>query len=215
MARKKNRNLEAARSRMYRELVAECAERLFAERGYDATTIQEIAEEAGISLKTLYSAFPGKAEIYEDIVTRRGRAFLEATRAAERGEGSALERLEASVRAIVDFLVKHDDFRRILIRQGRAWGLDPGSEAERGPWLEGIAEAADIIRQGIAEGTFHEEDPGLQAITMFSVLQVQLSGLVDRSEGKPDFETVTERLLLQARRLLCRDPDAAAARKRA
>jgi AcrR family transcriptional regulator len=210
MPRKKNRNLEAARSRMYRELVFECAERLFAERGYEATTIQEIAEEAGISLKTLYGAFPGKAEIYEAIVTTRGRAFLEATRAAERGVGSGLERLEASVRAIVDFLVKHDDFRRILIRQGRAWGLDPGSEAERGPWLEGIAEAADIVRQGIAEGVFHDEDPELQAITVFSVLQVQLAGRIDRSRGKPDAAALAAQLLLQMRRLLCRDPEAAA-----
>lgn len=212
MVRKKNPNLEAARSRMYHDLVFACAERLFAERGYETTTIQEIAEEAGISLKTLYATFPGKAEIFQDIVTTRGRAFLDATRAGTEIEGSALERLESSLRAIVAFLVAHDHFRRILIQQGRAWGLDPG-EGDRAAWLDGIAQAASMIRQGIDEGVFHAEDPELQAITMLSVVQVQLSGLIDRSEGEPDVEAIAAQVLLQLRRLLCVDPQPPAARK--
>lgn len=207
MPRKKNHNLAAARARMYHDLVFECAERLFAERGYEATTIQEIAEEAGISLKTLYAAFPGKTEIYQDVVTTRGHAFLEATRAASEGEGNALERLEVSVRAMVDFLVEHDDFRRILIHQGHAWGLAPGTGAERADWLAGIEHAAATIRQGIDEGVFHDEDPQLQAITMLSVLQVQLSGLIERSESEPNREAIAGQVLLQLRRLLCIEPE--------
>jgi AcrR family transcriptional regulator len=212
MARKKNPNLAAARARMYHDLVFACAERLFAERGYEATTIQEIAEEAGISLKTLYATFPGKIEIYEDIVTSRGHAFLEATRAAGT-DGNALERLEHSVRTMVDFLVEHDDFRRILIQQGHAWGLDPGSSVERADWLAGLDHAAATIRQGIDEGVFHDEEPELQAITMLSVLQVQLSGLIDQSKGEPDREAIASQVLLQLCRLLCRDPEAMATRQ--
>ena len=213
MARKKNSNLEAARARMYHGLVFECAERLFAEHGYEATTIQEIAEEAGISLKTLYATFPGKAEIYDDIIHTRTLAFLEATHEPGWDEGNGLERLETSLRAIVNFLVDHDHFRRILIGQGHAWGLDPGSDAERGPWLEGISRAAAIIRQGIDEGLFHDENPELQAITMLSVMQVQLSGLIEHSDGPPDSDAIAAQVLLQLRRLLCRDPEAPAARQ--
>src|SRR5262245_14129949 len=213
MARKKNPNLEAARARMYHDHVFACAERLLYERGYEATTIQEIAEEAGISLKTLYATFPGKAEIFQDIVTTRGHIFLDATRAGSEIEGSALERLESSLRAIVGFLVEHDHYRRLLIQQGRAWGLDPGKGEDHAAWLNGIAQAASIIRQGIEEGVFYDEDPVLQAITMLSVVQVQLSGLIDRSEGEPDVEAIAAKVLLQLRRLLCVDPEPPVARK--
>src|SRR5262249_13217196 len=61
--KKKNSNLEAARSRMYHDLIFECAERVFAEKGFDESTMQDVAAEAGISLKTLYATFPGKNEI--------------------------------------------------------------------------------------------------------------------------------------------------------
>jgi AcrR family transcriptional regulator len=58
--KKKNSNLEAARTRMYHDLIFECAERVFAEKGFDESTMQDVASEAGISLKTLYATFPGQ-----------------------------------------------------------------------------------------------------------------------------------------------------------
>ena len=87
--KKKNSNLEAARTRMYHDLIFECAERVFAEKGFDESTMQDVASEAGISLKTLYATFPGKNEIYTEIQAVRGMAFLDRVRGAN--EGSALE----------------------------------------------------------------------------------------------------------------------------
>src|SRR5215510_15087642 len=124
--KKKNSNLEAARSRMYHDLIFECAERVFAEKGFDECTMQDVATEAGISLKTLYATFPGKNEIYNEIQAVRGMAFLERVRSAN--EGNALDRFESGLRAFVSFLIDHDAYRMILLREGQAWGLDPANE---------------------------------------------------------------------------------------
>src|SRR6185436_9218133 len=121
--KKKNSKLEAARSRMYHDLIFECAERVFAEKGFDECTMQDVAAEAGISLKTLYTAFPGKNEIYAEIQAVRGMAFLERVQSAN--QGSAFEKFEAGLRAFVTFLIDHDAYRQILLREGQAWGLDP------------------------------------------------------------------------------------------
>jgi len=43
-----------AKTSMYRLLIIDAAERLFASRGYEGTKIQDIATESGISLGTLY-----------------------------------------------------------------------------------------------------------------------------------------------------------------
>ncbi len=62
---------------MYHELVFECAERVFAEEGFAESTMQDLAAEAGISLKTLYATFPGKDEIYREILAKRGDGLLD------------------------------------------------------------------------------------------------------------------------------------------
>lgn len=213
MARKKNPNLEAARARMYHDLVFERAERLFAERGFDETPIQDVAADAGISLKTLYAAFPAKNDIYAEILAVRGAAFVEATTSGAAVEGTGLERMRASLAAIVDFLVEHDSFRRILLQEGRAWGLDPRTPSERGAWLAGIEQAAQLVRQGIGEGIFHDEDPELLAVTMLSVIQVQLSMLLERAGEEPDPESIADQIFVSLRRMLCRDPEADTARR--
>lgn len=199
--------LEAARSRMYRDLVFETSEKVFADEGFEGSTMQDVAAAAGISLKTLYATFPGKNEIYAEIVRMRGLGFLEAVRGAAAEGSGALESLEAGARAFVAYLIEHEPFRRILLREGRAWGLDPSVEETRDAWRAGIAHVAGILRRGMAEGVFHEDDPELLAGTVQAMLQVQLAGRIDRAKGEPDAEAIAEEILVLLRRMLCRDPE--------
>jgi len=208
--KKKNSNLEAARTRMYHDLIFECAERVFAEKGFDECTMQDVASEAGISLKTLYATFPGKNEIYAEIQAVRGVAFLERVRGAS--EGSALDKLEAGLRAFVAFLVEHDAYRRILLREGHAWGLDPATENTREYWRAGVDHVAAVLRQGMDEGVFYEGDPELLAATVTSVMQVQLAGRLFRSGSQPNAEEISSGTLVVLRRMLCVDPEASSDR---
>jgi AcrR family transcriptional regulator len=205
--KKKNSNLEAARSRMYHDLIFECAERVFAEKGFDECTMQDVAAEAGISLKTLYTAFPGKNEIYAEIQAVRGIAFLDRVRGGA-ADGSALEKLEAGLRAFVAFLVEHDAYRRILLREGHAWGLDPTTENTREHWRAGVNHVAAVLRQGMDEGVFHDGDAELLAASVTAVMQVQLAGRLFRAGNQANAAEIAEGTLVVLRRMLCVDPDA-------
>jgi AcrR family transcriptional regulator len=203
--KKKNSNLEAARTRMYHDLIFECAERVFSEKGFDECTMQDVASEAGISLKTLYATFPGKNEIYAEIQAVRGMAFLERVRGAN--QGSAREQFESGLRAFVSFLIDHDAYRKILLREGQAWGLDPAAENTREYWRAGVSHVAAVLRQGMDEGVFHEGDPELLAASVFAVMQVQLAGRLFRAGNQPDVDDIAGGTLELLRRMLCVDPE--------
>src|SRR5262249_12710573 len=181
------------------------AERAFAEKGFDECTMQDVAAEAGISLKTLYTAFPGKNEIYAEIQAVRGMAFLERVRSAE--GGSAQQQFESGLRAFVSFLIEHDAYRKILLREGQAWGLHPAAENTREYWRAGVTHVAAVLRQGMDEGVFHEGDPELLAASVFAVMQVQLAGRLFRAGNRPDVDEIASGTLVLLRRMLCVDPE--------
>src|SRR5689334_4936808 len=70
------RGLRDARDAMYRAHIVETAERVFSEKGFESTKMQDVAAAAAISLATLYGAFPSKAELYQAIVATRGDELL-------------------------------------------------------------------------------------------------------------------------------------------
>ena len=51
-----------------RQQFINAAKTLFVRKGYDDTTMIDIAEEAGLSRRTLYSYFESKVEVFQDIL---------------------------------------------------------------------------------------------------------------------------------------------------
>ena len=64
-----------------RELILDTALPLFLEQGYEATTMEEIAERAGIGTSTLYRYFPSKDLLVLEPLSVRGHMAAELTRA--------------------------------------------------------------------------------------------------------------------------------------
>ncbi|MBY5354789.1 TetR/AcrR family transcriptional regulator [Rhizobium leguminosarum] len=59
-----------------RSVIIEAANRQFHQNGYAAASIAAIAQEAGISTKTLYRLFPTKADLFSEMITERTERFL-------------------------------------------------------------------------------------------------------------------------------------------
>ena len=89
-----------------RALIQEHALRLFREKGYDATSIAEIAEAAEVSPTTVVRYFPAKTDlvIYDDLDER----VIEAVRAQPR-ELSALQAMRNAVRSVFGGLAEHEE----------------------------------------------------------------------------------------------------------
>ncbi|MCS7051222.1 MAG: TetR/AcrR family transcriptional regulator [Thermomicrobium sp.] len=98
-----------------RERVQAAAERLFAERGYKAVTLRDIAQELGIRQASLYYHFPGgKEELYVTVTERGLQAHREGLQQAIAEAG---ESLEAGLRAVLLWLATHPpvDLARMLL----------------------------------------------------------------------------------------------------
>jgi TetR/AcrR family transcriptional regulator len=101
--------------RSTRELVLDVAERRFAERGFAAVSMREIAAEAGLKNQaSLYHHFKNKRALYEAVLTRG--VGLIVSRVAESGGGDASQ--EAVLDHVVDILVEHPHLPRLIQRAG-------------------------------------------------------------------------------------------------
>jgi len=105
---------DAARSR---QTILDSAEGLFAERGYGATTMADVAAGAGLSRGAPAYFFNSKEELYRAAL---GRAFDETLKLVVSfplGEGDLQGILEAGISAYLDFLAARPNFVRLVVRE--------------------------------------------------------------------------------------------------
>jgi AcrR family transcriptional regulator len=98
-----------------RQLVALGIE-LFSQRPYDEVSIEELAQEAGISKGLLYHYFPTKRHFYVETVREAARQLLEKTATAE--DMDPLDRLRGGLDAYIDYVAKHGKPYEALLRSG-------------------------------------------------------------------------------------------------
>lgn len=98
-----------------RELITEAAGRLFGERGYDGTRLDDIAAAAGITKPVVYRHFHSKRELYLALLARH-RDDLPTFVGAMPAEGSLRERLEAVLESWLEYVETHSYAWKMLFR---------------------------------------------------------------------------------------------------
>jgi AcrR family transcriptional regulator len=179
-----------AKEDLYRQLVLDAAESVFADKGYDDAKIGQIAEESGISLQTLYSVFPGKASIYRAIHESGDRELharaVESSQLASDPVGTML----AGLRATTLYFLEHPDFLKLRLHGGFTWGAEASAAGNRGR-TEAWRAALDMLQLAcgrcIDEGIFVDRDPTLLARIIVSIQQVELAHWLEGNmEVAPD-----------------------------
>lgn len=109
-----------------RQQLIEVGRALFAERGFEGTSVEEISVSAGVSKPVIYEHFGGKEGLYAVVVDREIQALLgQITTALQEHEGNAHALLEAAALALLDYIENSTDGFRILVRDsppGQATG---------------------------------------------------------------------------------------------
>jgi AcrR family transcriptional regulator len=98
-----------------RELIVEAAGRLFGERGYDGTRLDDIAAAAGVTKPILYRHFDSKRDLYLALLARH-RDDLQSFTAAMPAEGSHRERLRAVLEIWLTYVEAHAYAWKMLFR---------------------------------------------------------------------------------------------------
>lgn len=146
------------------------ATRLFAASGFDGTSIQAVAEAAGIRRPTLIYHFGSKDQLRQavlDSVLARWKGDLPAMMSA--ATGGTGDRLDTAMSAMMSFFREDRSRARLLVREmlDRPQEVRGLLETHLQPWT---ALLTDVIRRGQASGNFQAGvDPGsyiIQIITM-------------------------------------------------
>jgi len=132
-----------------REQILKAATRVFAREGYHRASVAEIIAEAGIARGTFYLYFPGKREIFSELVDVFGVRIANALQRIKLGKGqpSWEEQLRTNTRKLAALLLEETELFTILYHHGM--GLDPDYDAKT---REFYSRVASTIRGALALG---------------------------------------------------------------
>lgn len=160
---KRARNPEKERE-IKREAVLRTAAQMFNEKGFHATSLDEVAERLQITKPTLYYYIKSKDDILFECV-RKGLDMLQsAIKAVGQSGGTAEDKLVAAIRQYAEIVTM--DFGMCVIRVGE--DPLPLDSRKRLRHIKGAIdqEFRELIRQGIDEGSIAPCDPKMAAFTI-------------------------------------------------
>lgn len=156
-----------------REVIVRTATEVFAERGYDGASIDEIARRSGVSAPVVYDHFASKQDLYERLLERTRDELLEVWREHLAPDDTADVRIPRAIAAWAAYVETHpyasrmyfrdatgipavQAFHREIHAQGRAalgviLGREQGAEHIAGTAdAEALEMAAEVMRAGLA-----------------------------------------------------------------
>lgn len=171
-----------------RDQIIEAAERLFYEKGYEQTSVQDVLDALSLSKGGFYHYFQSKIELLEAVCRRQSvRDAEEMTAAVARQEG-AVARLNTLLRYCGLLRADRMEFALLVLRVGYLGG----SLQLRACLREGLMETAlpmmrEIILEGMAENVFFTrfpDDIGELILQLFANITDELAMLI--ASGAPE-----------------------------
>ena len=145
--------------------IFEASMKLFAEKGYDATSIEEITATVGVAKGTLYYHFSSKEEIFNFLV-EEGVKLLKNSIAIKTDKlCNSLDKVRAIVLIQIKVLVKYENFMTIILSQ--IWGNDARSIMCRNHVFEYIKMVEEIVEDGIKNKEIIDGDANVIAAGIF------------------------------------------------
>lgn len=149
-----NSTIKRRRRALDRAWILECAEGLFAVRGFANTTMADIAEKTEMGMATLYRYFKGKQELYEALLQDRFERAWPEMMATIQVPDSAWDRLTAFIRVNLVLPVRFPDLTRVIVRESLAGlmlpRLNPHDPVAR-LWARPDAVLTEVCQQLIQE----------------------------------------------------------------
>lgn len=187
---------------------------MFARRGYDGASIRAITRGARANLGAVTYHFGSKRALYEAVLEQVLAPLAQRVLAVVDGPGTALERAEATVRALFAHLRENPDMPHLMVQELAAGKTPPEPVVRALGTISG--RLAQLMREGQSTGEIRPGDPLLLAfslvyqpvhLTLVQRIAKDVAGL-DLSEPRMR-ERVVEHAAAFARRGLAATPEGA------
>ena len=185
--------------------IAQAAKEVFAERGYQRATLEEIAQRAGMSKATIYLYYRNKDDLFLHVVEELVNTVMAATAQEAATAKPPLEKLYSMVLGKVEFYEREREFFRIYLNEKQGLEVapkDPHKKALQEMYLQDVQTLAGVVQEGIDAGMLRPMDSRRLAFFLremiSNVLEQRILGHIDTSvEG--DVELVLSLFLDGAR----------------
>jgi len=160
---------------MRRQEILQAAIRIFAEKGFERATLDEIAEAAEFGKGTIYNYFASKEELFFTLFHQGLEQFHQVVNQLLTQARTPLEKIEAYIDAAFDYLKKHEDHYRIISFEIQQPSLliGPIHQKLSEEILKELQFLTGLIREGIQEDIFVDLDAQLMARALQGLIHSQ------------------------------------------
>ncbi len=149
------------------------AVQIFAEKGYDNASIEEITAIAGVAKGSLYYHFEKKEDIFDMLLEEGLKLLKNNINIKTKDSTNALEKIKAIILVQIKVTVKYEPFLSVVFSQ--IWGEEQRNIKCRKAVFEYIKIIEEVIKEGIENGEFYDGDvealsSGIFGITCSSLI---------------------------------------------
>ena len=163
--------------------IFETSMKLFAEKGYDATSIEEITATVGVAKVTLYYHFSSKEEIFNFLIEEGIKLLQNSIDIKTAKFPNYIDKIKAIVLIQIKIVVKYEDLITILLSQ--FWGNESRNKTCKKHIMSYIYKIEQIVKEGIENGEIKKENPQAIASEIYGLIG---SSLVYKERSKEEID---------------------------
>jgi AcrR family transcriptional regulator len=178
-----------------RRQLLDAAVRVFARKGFHASRVGDIAEEAGVAHGLLYHYFKSKDQVLEAVFHENWSVLLARIESVEETEEPAADQIRHIAAIVLRTWLHLPDVVRVVIQE---FGRSPELAERIGELTRPIDVLQRVIERGVERGEFREDvNPAFAATVVYGSIDELLTGWVlgRLPSGEEDVATAEQTLL--------------------
>jgi AcrR family transcriptional regulator len=179
-----------------RRHLLDAAVRVFARKGFHASRVGDIAEEAGVAHGLLYHYFASKDQVLEAVFHENWSVLLARIASVEETDEPAADQLRHIAAIVLRTWLHLPDVVRVVIRE---FGRSPELAERIGELAQPIDAFERVIARGIARGEFKQDiDPRVAATVVYgSIDELLTAWVLDRLPAGEEDVAAAEQTLVE------------------
>ena len=152
-----------------RKTILKCAERLFAEKGFEVATVREIANDSGVNVAMIYYYFKTKEGLHQEIIEDSFSHLFSSLKDGIDQEKGVEEKVYDVIKIYVNFLYNHKDIHRIFLREA----VTQSGHVEvivKKYISKNFDLVHSIIQEGMEDGIFRVQDTALSTFSLVGMI---------------------------------------------
>ena len=148
--------------------IFETSMKLFAEKGYDATSIEEITATVGVAKGTLYYHFSSKEEIFNFLIEEGIKLLQNSVDIKTAKHNNYIDKIKAIILIQIKIVAKYEDIITIILSQ--FWGNEARNKKCQEHVYDYIGQIEKIVQQGIEKGEIKKGDTRAIASEIYGLI---------------------------------------------